>query len=109
MTIISDAVFDGEILAELGRRFRACRLRKNISQAELARRARLSRATVQLIEDGADTRLGTIVRVMRVLGLLDALESLLPVEATAPSPLERLAAGDKQRKRARRTGRRRPG
>jgi transcriptional regulator with XRE-family HTH domain len=89
---------DETILAELGRRLARTRLERNISQQGLATEAGVSKRTVERIEAGAETRLSSFVRVLRVLGLLDQLDRLVP--EPLPSPLERLKLHGRTRQRA---------
>jgi transcriptional regulator with XRE-family HTH domain len=89
---------DETILAELGRRLARTRLERNISQQGLAAEAGVSKRTVERIEAGDETRLTSFVRVLRVLGLLDQLDRLVP--EPLPSPLERLKLHGRARQRA---------
>ncbi len=89
---------DPEILAELGRRLRRYRLQQNLSQADLARDAGVGTRTVRNVEQGGDTQLGTLLRILRALGRLDALDAFLPRPGV--SPMELLRAGGRERRRA---------
>jgi hypothetical protein len=64
----------------------------------VAGRARLNRNTVMNAEAGKNPRLATIVRLLRVLGRLDGVESFLP--APAISPLDELKRSSRPRLRA---------
>jgi len=92
------AMTTAEIQAELGRRLRRARLDANVRQAELARRAGLSVRTLRSIEAGADTQLSSLIRVLRALDRVEALDALLP-EPTV-SPMELLRRAGKRRQRA---------
>ena len=85
---IENRLTDEAVLAELGERLSRWRLERNASQADFGREAGVGRRTVQRLEAGEPVQLQSFVRVLRVLGLLDALDQLVP--ASAPSPLERL-------------------
>lgn len=98
MKILTDST-DEAALAEIGRRLRGVRLSRNISQAELSRRAGIGQATLQRLEDGSSGTLITLVRVLRALDLGEGLEQLLP--APGPSPLEEVRRGGHSRRRAR--------
>jgi len=90
---------DELILSELGRRVGRVRLDKNMTQAQLAQQAGVSKRTIERLEAGAvGTQLSGFIRVCRVLGLLERLELLLP--EPVPSPLEQLKYRGKQRQRA---------
>jgi len=90
---------DKEILAELGRRLGRYRLQQNVTQEDLARAAGVSTRTIRNAEGGADTQLSTVVRILRALGRLDALDAFLPRPGV--SPMELLRTGGVERKRAR--------
>ena len=78
-----------EILARLGERLRTLRKARKLTAQETARRAGLDRTTVHRAEAGDNATLLTLVRLLRVLGRLEALEDFLaPPEV---SPLELIA------------------
>lgn len=90
---------DDVILSELGRRIGRVRLDKNITQAQLAQQAGVSKRTIERLEAGAvGTQLSGFIRVCRVLGLLERFELLLP--EPVPSPLAQLKYRGKERQRA---------
>jgi len=95
---IESQLTDDAVLAELGRRLMRTRLERNLTQAELGDEAGVGLATVQRIESGRPVKMTSVIRVLRVLGLLDALELLVP-EPTS-SPIERLKLQGKERRRA---------
>ena len=90
---------DAEILAEIGGRLREYRLQRNLTQQTLAERAGLSRRGVYAAETGRDPMFSTVVRILRVIGRLEALETFLPPPPA--SPLQLLDRGPRTRKRAR--------
>ncbi len=94
-----------EILAEIGRRLRRYRLQQNLAQAELARDAGVGTRTVRNVEGGSDTQLLTLLRILRALGRLDALDAFLPRPGV--SPMELLRSGGRERRRARSSRQRR--
>lgn len=90
---------DDAILRELGARLAALRLAHNLTQATLAQEAGVSKRTIERLESGeVATRLSALVRVGRVLGLIDRLDALVP--AAAPGPVEQLQRAGRERKRA---------
>ena len=97
---------DAQVIAQLGRRLARARLNLNISQQTLADEAGITRKTLSSLENGANFDVSTLVRVLRVLGLLDNLDALLPPDR--PSPLALASLSGKQRQRAG-TPRRKPG
>ncbi len=90
---------DEQILSVMGHRIEAIRLQRNMTQAELAREAGVSKSTIERLEAGSvATRLTTLVRVLRVLRLVDRFDVLIP--ETKTSPMELLKLQGKTRKRA---------
>ncbi|MDE1943502.1 MAG: helix-turn-helix transcriptional regulator [Betaproteobacteria bacterium] len=92
---------DAEIERELGSRIKALRLRKNLTQDELAARALLHRNAISTLESGKGSRMSTLIAVLRELGALDHLSSFLP--EIPVSPLMLLKNQGKVRKRATRS------
>ncbi len=76
------------ILEELGERVARHRLNKNLTQEELARHAGIGSATLKRIEHGsASTQLVNFINVLRVLGLDQNLDLLVPDVPTSPVQL----------------------
>ena len=94
---INSLLADASVLAELGRRLKQTRLRRNLTQLRLAEEAGVSLATVRNLEDGKPSQFVTLIRVLRVLGLLDGLE--LAVPEPLPSPIEQLRLRGRERQR----------
>ena len=82
----------------LGSRLRGLRLNRNESQAELARRAGVGKATLQRLEEGRSGTIVTLLRVLRALDL-DNLDALVP--AVEKSPLAEARGERPRRLRAR--------
>jgi transcriptional regulator with XRE-family HTH domain len=82
--------------AEVGRQIRVLRLRRDQTQADLARTANVSVSTLAALERGAGSSLSTMVAVARALGRADWLEQLAP-----PEPISPLAALEQQRRQER--------
>ncbi len=80
---------DPEILAVLGRRLARIRESAGLLQAEAAERAGLDRTTVSRAERGENPTLLTVIRLLRVYGRLEALESFLPEPDVSPMALVR--------------------
>ncbi|MCW9049155.1 MAG: helix-turn-helix domain-containing protein [Deltaproteobacteria bacterium] len=95
---IEQLLSDETILVELGERLAQRRLELELTQAELAEQAGVSKRTLERIEAGASTQLSTLIRVLRVLELLDRLENLIP--ASGPRPMDLLKLKGKERQRA---------
>jgi DNA-binding XRE family transcriptional regulator len=95
--MISDGAIQAEFVQSgpeavrlLLERVRQHRLRRNWSQAEMARRARLSRAAYQNFETGhGNITLRNLMKVLWVLGFTHQLAQMVPpvpAEPTPPSP-----------------------
>ena len=95
---IEGLLADETILAELGERLAQRRLELELTQADLAEQAGVSKRTLERIEAGASTQLSTLIRVLRALDLLDRLDGLIPT--TGPRPLDLLKLKGKERQRA---------
>lgn len=89
---------DEAALRRLGERLTQRRLQRNLSQAELAEQAGISRRTLVRLEGGQSTQLANFVRVLRALDLLGDLDQVVP--PTPPSPLELLRNEGRRRQRA---------
>lgn len=98
----SESAGDRAVLAELGERLRGERLRRNLTQQQLAEDAGVGRMTVQRLEDGESGSLASLIRILRALDELEGLERLLP--PAGPSPLQEARAPGRRRRRARRSG-----
>jgi len=90
---------DETILTALGGRLAQHRLDRNLTQAQLAAQAGISKRTLERLESGAvATQLSAFIRVCRVLGLVDRLEAMIP--EPAPSPIAQMKARGRRRQRA---------
>ncbi len=89
---------DEAILGELGERLSRYRLSRDLTQADLAREAGVSKRTVARIEAGASTQVTNLIRIIRALGLIENLGAVVP--PPLPSPMEQLRNRGKERQRA---------
>lgn len=89
---------DTIILIEIGQRLAKQRLDMNITQAELAHKAGVSKSTLERIESGKSTQLTNFIRILRSLNLIHAMDSFLPKDK--PGPIELIKNKGKERKRA---------
>jgi transcriptional regulator with XRE-family HTH domain len=95
---ISPDMSDDAVLETLGHRLKQRRLDLRLTQAELAEQAGIGKRTVERLENGASVQLASLVRIFRVLGLMPALDELLP--QGGPRPMDLLRLQGKQRQRA---------
>ena len=94
-----------EAVRILCERLRKHRLKRNWSQAEMARRAHLSRAAYQNFETGSgNITLRNLMKVLWVLGLTHHLAQLVPLLPAEPAPAP-LAKPARQRSYMRRANR----
>ncbi len=96
---LSDIQFEQRI----GGKIRSIRLKQNITQQDLSNQAVVSVSTVKKIESGRISSFGSLLRLMRVLGVLDLLQDLLEEEKLSPNEYYELVTSKEkhQRKRAR--------
>ena len=88
---------DDAVLEELGRRLERRRIDLKLTQAKLAGQAGVSKRTVERMEAGAATQTRNLIRILRILDLLQGLEHLIP--ETGQSPMDMLKFKGKERKR----------
>lgn len=89
----------GELEQFIGESLKKLRLSRNIGQSILAERAGVSPRTLQSLENGEGSSLGTLVRVLRALGREDWLKTIAPIATVNPMNTVRHA---EPRQRARR-------
>ena len=90
---------DQPILQEIGERLARTRLERNLTQANLAKTAGISKRTLERLESGAaSTQLTTFIRVCRALSLLQRFDTFLPKPLA--SPIEQVKLQGRKRKRA---------
>jgi putative transcriptional regulator len=87
---------DKGIEEELGRRIRMLRLRKNVTQKELAEAAALSLNVIKSLESGSG-KLSSLIAVLRELGALDHLNSFIPEPAISPIQLAKMQGKGRER------------
>ena len=76
-------------------------MERNWTQADLGRLAGVGQATVQRAEHGASVQMTSMIRLLRALGLLEALDVAIPESIDLPiAQLER-ERSDRKRARAR--------
>ncbi|MEP7243409.1 MAG: helix-turn-helix transcriptional regulator [Gammaproteobacteria bacterium] len=97
MNVTTEAT-DAAILGQLGSRLARHRLQRNMTQAQAATVAGLSKRTVERIEAGESTQLTNLVRLFRALGLDQQFAALVP--ELPPSPIQQLDSRSKGRRRA---------
>lgn len=104
MTVMDAGWSDQEILSELGQRLRRERLNRNLTQFDLAESAGVSLGSVKNLEAGSNSSLVTLVKLMRALGVVSRLDSVVPEPELSPLQLVALRGMERQRATGRRTG-----
>lgn len=99
------AMSDKAILAEIGERVSRQRLNRNITQTDLALQAGVARIVVQRLEGGRGCTLENLIRIARVLGILEQLDAFLQVPELSPLQLAKLKGRERLRAAARRPNR----
>jgi transcriptional regulator with XRE-family HTH domain len=81
---------DPAIMAELGKRIKEYRIRKNFTQNELAEKTGISVLSVQNLEKGFSVSLSTLIPLLRQLNLMRNLDLLIPEPPVSPVNLLKL-------------------
>lgn len=84
------------IAEELGARLRQARLNADLTQAEVASRAGLSRRTVLNAEKGR-VQLENLVAILASMDMVDQLNTFLPEQEISPLQLAKLRGQERQR------------
>lgn len=95
---------DKEITHEVGQRLSVYRLQQNLTQQEMAVQTGLNQKTISHAEAGKDPRLSTIIKILRALGRLEALDAFLPKPGISPLMLVKMAGRERRRARKSRHG-----
>ena len=95
---ITGLLTDDAVLAELGARIAARRLELQLTQAAVAEQAGIAKRTLERMEAGLTSQLGTLIRVLRVLDAASGLDNLIP--ESGPRPMDLLKQKGKVRQRA---------
>ena len=93
---------DKAALVLLGERLQRERLNRNLTQATLAEHAGVGTRTVRYLEAGRPTTVETLIRILRALDKLNALDAVLPEAGPSPLQLAKLKGRERQRASGRR-------
>ncbi|HEY0929765.1 MAG TPA: helix-turn-helix transcriptional regulator [Gemmatimonas sp.] len=86
-----------DVLREFGDRIQGYRLQQNLRVIDIARLSGLPTRTINRLEAGENSTLETVVRVLRALGRLEALETFLPPPVLSPIQLAAMSGQVRQR------------
>ncbi len=90
---------EGPMVRELGYRATQIRLAQNMTQKETAEKAGVSKRTLERFEHGESIQLNSFIRILTILGLLEKLQALIPVQEVSPMDMI-TSKKQKSRKRA---------
>lgn len=95
---------DAQILAKIGEKIKAVRLKQNITQDSLAQSSSISLSSVKKVESGKIGSFDTLLRILRTLGMLDELSHLCEEEQMSPSEYFDMVNAAKKGRRKRAVG-----
>lgn len=84
------------VAAEVGSRVKSLRLRRNLTQRQVAEATALSLNAIKALEAGK-AKLTTLIAVLRELGALDGVDALVPEISISPLQLARQQGKKRQR------------
>jgi len=87
------------VMQLIGQRIKEIRLRKNMTQQEIATRAGISALSVVNLEKGKYVSLSILIPILRELRHLDKFDFLLPEPPVSPILLKKLQGKKRQRAR----------
>jgi len=86
-----------DVLRELGTRLRTLRLQQNQRTSDLAAASGVSERTLRRAESGEAVSTENLIRLLRGLGRLQALDAFLPTPAVSPRQIARLRGKVRER------------
>ncbi len=95
---------DAAICQKTGSRLKQARLKQNITQQSLAEAADVSLSSIKKIENGEIASFDSLLRVLRMLGMLDVLQPLVEEEQLSPNEYYNLVHSAKTKTRQRAVG-----
>ena len=81
---ITETLTDEAVLSEIGRRIATARIHAGKTQSQMAAAAGIAKRTLERMENGEQAQFSSLVRVLRELGNLPSLDSLLPDSEVGP-------------------------
>lgn len=88
----------------IGRKIKSIRLKRNITQSSLAEAASISLSSVKKVENGEIGAFDTLLRILRTLGMLESITSLIEEEQLSPSEYYEIVNKSKKKTRRRAVG-----
>jgi transcriptional regulator with XRE-family HTH domain len=95
---ITNQLSEKAVLEELAQRLLRQRVALNLTQEEAAESSGLGKRTLERIESGEDFRVSSLIKLLKTLNMLEALDELIPPEQS--SPIQLLEMKKRRKKRA---------
>ncbi len=102
---ITELISDRTVLKEIGERLARIRLNRNLTQAEMAAEAGISKRTVERLEAGESVQFTSLIRLLRSLGILSRFDSLIPEPIASPLAQLKLQSAARRRASSKSAGR----
>lgn len=95
---------DGAILKMIGKKIKATRLKQNITQRSLAEASGVPLSSLKRIENGGIGAFESLLRVLRVLGMMDSIQPLVEEEQLSPQEYYDFVNSSRKKMRQRAVG-----
>lgn len=95
---------DAMILKRIGDKVKSARLKQNITQKSLSEAANVSLSTLKNMEGGEIRSVDALLRILRTLGLLDALQSFVDEDQLSPREYYEMVNETRKKQRQRAAG-----
>lgn len=99
---------DGVIAKKVGEKLKSNRLKQNVTQRSLSEASGVPLSTLKRIEGGEIGAFDSLLRMLRVLGMLDCVQPLVEEEQLSPQEYYELVHGAQKKRRKRAVGRLNP-
>ena len=96
---------DTQLGKRIGKKLKAIRLKRNITQQSLAEASSISLSSVKKVENGEIGSFDTLLRILRTLGMLESISALFEEEQLSPSEYYEMVNKAKKQSRKRAAGR----
>ena len=95
---------DTQLTKRIGKKLKAIRLKRNITQQSLAEASSISLSSLKKIENGEIGTFDSLLRVLRTLGMLESIGPLFEEEQLSPSEYYEMVNKAKKHMRKRAAG-----
>ncbi len=94
---ITNQLSEKAVLEELAQRLLRHRVALNLTQEEAAESSGMAKRTLERIESGKDFRVSSLIKLLKTLNMLEALDELILPEQTSPIQLLEMRKGKRKR------------